>query len=128
MSLCTMDISETKWDSVVYSCHGGPNHQAWWYQKRNDKLAMRTINGTLNHMDFSKTQIAVYVKEINEDMDKLRNNYLLYMSGQKHISCRDHKLPLMLSSKRNNKHTYRILPYNPIRGKIEYMSCSELNC
>ena len=28
MILCTTDISETKWDGVVYSCHGGPNHQS----------------------------------------------------------------------------------------------------
>ena len=103
MILCTTDISETKWDGILYSHHGGTNHQVWWYQKRNEKLSMHTIDSTLNHIEFSKNQIDVYAKEINEDMDKLRNNYLVYMGGQKHISCREHKSPLILSSKHDNK-------------------------
>ena len=46
-------------DGVVYSQHGWPNHHARWYQNRNKKLAMYTPDGTLNHADISKTQIAV---------------------------------------------------------------------
>ena len=85
MALYTTDISETKWDCVVYSRHGGPSHQAWWYKKRQENLVIHTIDGTLNHIDFSKIQIAVYVKEINEDLDMLRNDYLVYMGGRPKI-------------------------------------------
>ena len=44
-------------------------------------LAMYTIGGTLNHIDFSKTEIAVYVKELNDIMYKLRNKYLVFMGN-----------------------------------------------
>lgn len=128
MILCTTDISETKWNGVVYSRHGGPNHQAWWYQKRNEKLAMHTIDGTINHIDFRKTQIAVCVKEINNDMDKLRNDYFVYMGGHKYISCRDYKLPLISSLKLDNKYTHCNLSCNTICGKKKCISRSELNC
>ena len=44
---------------------------------------MYTPDSTLNHVDTGKTQIAIYVKEVSEDMDKLRNDYLIYMGCQK---------------------------------------------
>ena len=81
----------------------------------NEKLAIHTPDGMLNHVDISKTQIDVYVKEGNEDMKKLRNNYLVYTGGQKYIVCGDHKLSLIVFSKCDNKYTSHNLPYNTIQ-------------
>ena len=118
----------TQWDGIVYSRHGGPNHQSWWYQKRRQNLSIQTPDGTLNGFDTSNTQVAVYVKTVSPDMDKLRHDYLVYMGGQKHIFCRKHDLPLIASSKRDNICTLTSLPSNTICGKKEIMCCSELNC
>ena len=74
-------ISESKWNGVVYSQHGGPNHQSWWYQKRRQHLSIQTPDGTLNGFDTTNTQVAVYVKTVSPDMDKLRHDYLVYMGG-----------------------------------------------
>ena len=47
----------------------------------------------------------MYVRVVNQDMQKLKNDYLVYMGGQKHVFCRKHQLPLIASSKRDNKCT-----------------------
>ena len=119
MLLSTRYFSATKLDSVVYSRHGGTNQQDFWYQNRNEKLVVHNPDDALNNVDIRKTQITVYVKEVSEDMDKLRSNYLVYMDGQKYVVCRDHKLHLIAPSKRGNKFTHRNLPRNTIRGKKE---------
>ena len=72
-------------------------------------------------------QLAVYVKVFSQDMDKLRNRYLVCMGNQKHIVCRDHQLPLIASSKRDNKCTYLHLPTDTICREKECIRCSELN-
>ena len=102
----------------MYICHGGPNHQAWWYQNMNDKkLPLHIPNGKLKYVDVNKTKLEVYVKVVHQDIDKLRNDYLVYMGSQKHIICRDHQLPLIASSKRENNCTYYNLPTDKISRK-----------
>lgn len=87
---------------------------------------MRVImDNALNHIGFGKTKIVVYAKEINEDMDKLRNDYLVYIGDQKHMSCRDHKQYLIVFSKCDNTCTHHNLQYNTICRKRENMICSE---
>ena len=97
------NISESKWDGVVYSWYGGINHQSCWYQKRNSNLPLHTPDESLSTFNLSKTHIAVYVRTVYNDIQKLKNNYLVYMGGQKHIFCGKHQLPLISSSQCDNK-------------------------
>ena len=61
-----------------------------------------------------RPQIAIYVKRFSEDIHKLRNDCLVYVDGQNYAACRDRKLPLIVSSKRDNKCTHHIVHYNKI--------------
>ena len=117
MLLSTTDVSTTKWDNIVYSRHGGSNHQAWWYKNRNNKLTFHTPDGKLNYIDVNKMKLAVYVKVVSQDMYKLRNNYLFYMDDPKAYFCKDRQLPLIASSKLDNKFTYYYLPTDIICRK-----------
>lgn len=48
---------------------------------------------------------AVYVQVVDKDIQKLENDHLVYMGGQRHIFCRKYQLPLISLSKRDSKCT-----------------------
>ncbi len=67
-------ISESKWDGVVYSQHRGRNYQSWWYHKINRDISLHTPDGSLSTFDLSNIHMAVYVRVVNKDIQKLLQN------------------------------------------------------
>ena len=64
------NINKSKWDGVVYSRHGGPNHQSWWYHKIKSDLSLHTPDGSLSTFDLSNTHISAYVRVVNKYTQK----------------------------------------------------------
>ena len=59
----------------------------------------------------------VYVKVESTDIEEIRNEFLTYLGGQRHVKCQQHQLCLVTSMNKKNKcqcgkHEYYRCPYS----------------
>lgn len=117
------DRGQQKWRGDVYARHGGI-HKSWWTysSKINERYPIQIDDPYHHGADHLKsTCCSVYVKVKKPNFESLRNDFLTYIGGDKHIQCEYHKLPLICSHGRKNKCTH-------CKSRNEAVCCPDLNC
>ena len=89
-------ISDIKYNSNVFSRHGG-SFKHWWLQKKVDKKQSLPIQ-LENEIELNSDSFitVVYIRSQNNDnLQKMSSKLLHYIGGQTHITCQKHKMPLI---------------------------------
>ena len=110
------DFVEDKWDSEVYSQHGG-YFKDFWFQERYSKYPIKK-NIEID-MKIGLEYLFVYsiINDIN--INELQYKYLELIGGQSHVKCETHKKPFVISY---DKKLYCIC------NKVGSYCCPDNNC
>ena len=87
--------TNNKWDAEVFSRHAG---KKWWHQQRrfHQRIHLDVTSEDLPIMPgFGYT--LVYVKVESTDIEEIRNEFLTYLGGQRHVKCQQYQLCLVTS-------------------------------
>ena len=110
--------TNNKWDAEVFSRHAG---KKWWHQQRRFH---QRIHLDVTSADFLPIMpgfgyTLVYVKVDSANVEEIRNEFLTYLGGQRHVKCQQHQLCLVTSMNKKNKCRC---------GKHEYYRCPNSLC
>ena len=91
------------WGGTVYCRHGGKNFTSYWKKNKKDAHDLQCNEG--NSIPFAQTHFDVvgYVKVVALEMNKHRSTFLKYIGAQNHVLCGKHTIPLITSTRNNNR-------------------------
>ena len=88
-----IENSDVKWEGLSYFRHGG-EFKSWWKVERLKRLPIHSVFPVdVYGID---TNVMIYVKKYDVNIDDIRNTFLKYIGGQSHVYCKLHKLPLIV--------------------------------
>ena len=89
-------LEQDRYDTILWSRYGGEKHYKWWFDTRHQERAIQVDNVDRNIL--TNTFINVFVKTENQDITKLRREFLRSIGGQTHVQCGVHQVPLIAST------------------------------
>ena len=89
-------LSDIKYNSQVYSRHGGV-FKKWWLQEKigKNKKFPTQIDGSVEFNKDSSVTVAYIRLHNNNILQKISSELLQYIGGQSHMICHKHKIPLV---------------------------------
>jgi hypothetical protein len=106
-------------DCVAYVCHGGPLN-GWWRVSQMDRIGPVPVPLQTEMRPWDSWTSAAYIQRSSTNSKKLRNEFLHYIGGQSHVTCRRHEdIPLVIGEATADK--------CPCGGKM-YLRCPKHGC
>lgn len=85
--------------------HYNELHGKWWHQLRGQIPIQYPSSGYVLKLEENVPYLLCYVKIKVKDIKSLGNEMMTYLGGQSYFQCRQHHLPLIISTRRKAKCT-----------------------